>query len=43
LRSPGEAFTSEAFRLLREGPKWVPARTGGKVGSEAIVVMFVFK
>ena len=24
-RTPGELFTREAFRLLREGPKWVPA------------------
>lgn len=43
VRSPGEAFTMEAFRLLREGPKWIPEKIGGKVSSEVVVVMFVFR
>jgi len=43
VRSPGEAFTREAFRLLREGPKWIPEKIGGKVSSEVVVVMFVFR
>lgn len=43
LRSPGEAFTSEAFRLLREGPKWVPPTEGGKMITDKVVLMFVFR
>lgn len=43
LNSPGEPFTREAFRLLREGPKWVPAGSGEKAVAEAVVVKVVFK
>lgn len=43
LRSPGEAFTREALRLLREGPKWVPSSQGGKAMAADVKVMFVFK
>jgi len=43
LRSPGDAFTREAFRLLREGPKWVPARIGGSPAASDVIVMFVFR
>lgn len=43
VSSPGEPFTREAFRLLREGPKWVPAGSGGKAVAEAVVVKVVFK
>jgi len=41
--SPGELFTWEVFRLLREGPKWVPASIGGEVKAEKVVVRFVFE
>ncbi|HOT16740.1 MAG TPA: hypothetical protein PLB07_03710 [Bacteroidales bacterium] len=43
LRSPGDAFTSEAFRLLREGPRWLPARVGGNTTATEVSVMFVFR
>jgi len=43
VRSPGEPFTTEAFRLLRVGPKWVPAEGGGEAKAEKVVVTFVFK
>ncbi len=43
VSSPGEPFTREAFRLLREGPRWVPAGSGGKAVAEAVVVKVVFK
>lgn len=43
VSSPGEPFTREAFRLLREGPKWVPAVIGEKAVAEAVVVKVVFK
>ncbi len=42
-RSPGELITLEVFRLLREGPKWVPASTGGEAKAEKVEVTFVFK
>lgn len=43
LRSPGEAFTREALRLLREGPKWIPSIKEGKVISDDVTLMLVFK
>ena len=43
VSSPGEPFTREAFRLLREGPKWVPAGSGGKAVAEEVTVKVVFK
>jgi hypothetical protein len=43
VSSPGEPFTREAFRLLVEGPKWVPAANGGKPVAEEVVVKIVFK
>jgi hypothetical protein len=43
IRSPGEPFTAEVSRLLREGPRWVPARIGGNAAGEEVVLMFVFK
>jgi len=43
VSSPGEPFTRETFRLLREGPKWVPAVSGGKVTAEEVVLKVVFK
>lgn len=43
VRSPGETFTSEAFRLLREGPKWVPAGSGTQAVAQEITLMFIFR
>jgi len=43
VRSPGEPFTREVFRLLREGPRWAPARIGGNPAETEVVVMFVFR
>ncbi len=43
VRSPGEPFTNEVFRLLREGPKWVPTRISGNAVGEEVTLMFVFK
>ncbi len=42
-RTAGDLFTKEAFRLLREGPKWVPAVRNGKVSEEEVRVSIVFK
>ena len=43
VSSPGEPFTREAFRLLREGPKWAPAGSGGKAVAAEVTVKVVFK
>lgn len=43
VSSPGEPFTREAFRLLREGPRWEPATSGGKVVAKEVMVKVVFK
>lgn len=43
VRTPGEQFTAEAFRLLQEGPKWVPARQNGKVETKVIICKFIFE
>ncbi len=42
-QTAGESFTKEAFRLLREGPKWVPSVRNGKVSEEEVRVSIVFK
>lgn len=42
-RTAGDLFTREAFRLIREGPKWAPAVRGGKAVEEEIRVSVVFK
>jgi hypothetical protein len=42
-QTAGMLFTNEAFRLLREGPKWVPAVRDGKVSVEKVSVSIVFK
>ena len=42
-RTAGDLFTREAFRLLREGPKWQPAVRGGKIVEEEVRVSIVFK
>jgi hypothetical protein len=42
-RTAGDLFTKEVFRLLREGPKWVPAVRNGKVTVEKVSVSIVFK
>ncbi|MCJ7821224.1 MAG: energy transducer TonB [Bacteroidales bacterium] len=41
--SPGTSFTEEAFRLLREGPRWDPAIRNGLVAEETVKVRITFK
>ncbi len=43
LETPGDSFTAESFRLLREGPKWVPAVQDGKIIEEEVELIIVFK
>jgi hypothetical protein len=42
-RTAGDLFTREAFRLIREGPKWAPAISGGQVVEEEVRVSIMFK
>jgi hypothetical protein len=42
-RTAGDLFTREAFRLIREGPKWQPAIRGGQVVEEEVRVSIVFR
>jgi hypothetical protein len=39
----GDTFAKEAFRLLREGPKWEPVVREGRVVPEEVRVSIVFK
>ena len=43
VRSPGDPFTQEVYRLLREGPRWAPAQAGGASAATEVYVMFVFR
>jgi outer membrane biosynthesis protein TonB len=43
IRSPGEIFSDEAVRLIREGPAWKPAEENGKVISDEVRIRIVFK
>ena len=42
-RTAGDLFTKEAFRLLRKGPKWVPAIRESMVVPEEVKISIVFK
>jgi hypothetical protein len=42
-QTAGDLFTHEAFRLLRDGPRWVPAMRDNKVIDEEVRVSIVFK
>jgi hypothetical protein len=43
LRSPGEAFTVEAIRLLEEGPLWNPAQGENGATDDVVHMRIVFK
>jgi hypothetical protein len=43
LKSPGEAFTREATRLLMEGPDWNPASTDKGTKDASVRMRIVFK
>ena len=42
-QSADDRFTTEAFRLLRQGPIWEPAIRDGKVSPEEVRISIVFK
>ncbi len=41
--SPGTSFTEEAFRLLREGPQWVPSIRNGNTVDMQVRVRIIFR
>jgi hypothetical protein len=43
LKSPGKKFTIEAIRLLKEGPKWIPAERGGIRVNDEVKVEIEFR
>jgi hypothetical protein len=43
LRSPGEEFTEEAIRLLKEGPSWNPARNESGITDDVVRMRIIFK
>jgi hypothetical protein len=42
-KTPGAAFTDESFRLLRDGPRWIPAMSEGRVVKAEVNVIIVFR
>jgi TonB family protein len=43
LRSPGDEFSKEAIRLIKEGPSWTPAKSNGEFIDDEVRVRIVFK
>ncbi|HOS71292.1 MAG TPA: energy transducer TonB [Bacteroidales bacterium] len=43
LSSPGEEYTAEAIRLIREGPAWKPAENNGMAVEDQKMLRIVFK
>jgi len=43
LRSPGDAFSEEAIRLVEEGPPWSPARDPSGTTEDVVRMRIVFK
>jgi len=42
IRSPGEEFTEEAIRLIKEGPSWSPATNAQGATEEVVRLRIVF-
>jgi outer membrane biosynthesis protein TonB len=42
VRSPGNSFSDEALRLIKEGPAWKPATENGKAINEKTGIRIVF-
>jgi len=42
VRSPGQAFSDEAIRLIKDGPQWNPATVDGITQNEEVKVRLVF-
>jgi hypothetical protein len=43
VKGRGDSYTTEALRLLREGPKWTPVIRNGEVVEEEVKISIMFK
>jgi hypothetical protein len=43
INSPGDEFSEEAIRLIREGPSWTPAVKNGQKADDTVTLRIVFK
>ena len=43
VRSPGNEFSAEAIRLVRQGPAWKPAKKNGKIIEDEVRLRIVFR
>ena len=43
VKSPGQTFSDEAIRLLKEGPQWKPAIENGKEIEDEVRIRIVFR
>jgi len=43
ISSPGEAYSTESIRLIKEGPLWIPAEENGIKTEEEVTIRIVFK
>jgi TonB family protein len=43
IRSPGQEFSDEAIRLIKEGPGWKPAEENGQAIDDKVRIRIVFK
>ncbi|MGD0341835.1 MAG: energy transducer TonB, partial [Bacteroidales bacterium] len=43
IKSPGKEFSSEAIRLIKEGPEWIPASKNGVPVDDEVLTRIVFK
>ncbi len=43
IDSPGEVFSEEARRLIEEGPRWNPAKSGGLQAEDSVELKILFR
>jgi hypothetical protein len=43
VNTPGDEFSEEATRLIREGPAWLPAIKSGETADDNVMLRVVFK
>jgi hypothetical protein len=43
ISTPGKAYSDEAIRLLKEGPRWQPSKAGDKNSGEKATLNIVFR
>ncbi|MBP1666749.1 MAG: tonb family protein [Bacteroidetes bacterium] len=43
INTPGDEFSNEAIRLIKEGPSWLPAVKNGQKADDTVTLRVVFK